>query len=622
MFYSYPLLRFKKTVRYDIMNAANDDERTERRMKLKAKTYTIWNLLPMLISFAPWAMAASLLANVLIGVIPLLSALATAWFIDSALALAAGEKVMADMILPLLSAFAVQAADFSRWEIDSYAGQSVKRSLLLYYRPAIAAKAAALQYRLIEDGKTWDIISRMTDKPHDKMFDILDGVIYLVQILVGLFGVLVLVAAHVWWAAVLIAALTAPAMALSLKLGGQTYAEKAKIERDKRRMNELKRMDLSRECAEERALFGYGDAVADQFEAEIEPAYALFFKLQRRNQTISGGMNGLFAVIMAATAVVLAVPAVRGAISVGTVVAVVREVLRMSERMGGLNYCMRCIGEGREYAKDLTAFSNLPEQEGALDEPAEPPVPFESLEFRHVSFAYPGTDRKILDDFSLTLEKGRHYAFVGVNGAGKTTMTKLITGLYDNFVGEILLNGKDIRAYTPAQLKSLAAPVFQDFARYQVPMRDAVALGFPEREAKLDAALRAAGLEEAATNLPKGLDTPLGKTYEGGQDLSGGQWQRLAIARALVSGAPLRILDEPTAALDPVSESEFYRHFGELSRGVTTIFISHRLGSTALADKIFVIDGGRIAEEGSQAELLAKKGPYAEMFEAQRSWYQ
>ena len=591
-------------------------------MNLRAKTYTVWNLLPMLVSIAPWAMGASLLANVLIGVIPLVSAVATAWFIDSALGLAAGAKTMADMILPLLAAFAVQAADFSRWEIDNYAGQSVKRSLLLFYRPAIAAKAAALEYRLVEDGKTWDLISRMTDKPHEKMFDILDGVIYLLQILVGLFGVLALVAAHVWWAAILIAALTAPAMAVSLKLGGRAYAEKAKIERDRRRMDELKRMDLSRECAEERALFGYGDAVASRFRDEVEPAYARYFKVSRRNQIVSGGMNAMFSVIMAATAVVLAVPAVRGAISVGTAVAVVREVLRMSERMGGLNYCMRCIGEGQEYAKDLTGFSGLPEQDGALEPPAEPPLPFESLEFRHVSFAYPGTERKILDDFSLTLEKGKHYAFVGVNGAGKTTMIKLITGLYDGFGGEILLNGRDIRTYAPAQLKSLAAPVFQDFARYQVPVRDSIALGISERELKLEEALRAAGLEATVKNLPKGLDTPLGKIYEGGQDLSGGEWQRLAIARALVSGAPLRILDEPTAALDPVSESEFYGRFGELSRGVTTIFISHRLGSTTLADKIFVIDGGRVAEEGSQAELLAKKGLYAGMFEAQRSWYQ
>ena len=240
----------------------------------------------------------------------------------------------------------------------------------------------------------------------------------------------------------------------------------------------------------------------------------------------------------------------------------------------------------------------------------------------HGGIPYPQTERKILDDFSLRLERGKHYAFVGVNGAGKTTMMKLITGLYDNYEGEILLNGRDIRTFPQSALKALCAVVFQDFARYQVSMRDSITLGDEARNQNLNEVLEQVGLTDAVNTLSKGLDTPLGKIYEGGQDLSGGQWQRLAIARALVRNSPIRILDEPTAALDPVSESEFYAHFGELSKGTTTIFISHRLGSTKLADRIFVLDGGKIVEEGTQAELLAKGGLYAEMYEAQRSWYE
>ena len=202
------------------------------------------------------------------------------------------------------------------------------------------------------------------------------------------------------------------------------------------------------------------------------------------------------------------------------------------------------------------------------------------------------------------------------------SMTKLMTGLYRDFKGEILLNGRDIRTYDAKALKSLCSAVFQDFARYQVPARASIAVGLPAREARVEDAVRTVGLRDAIDALPKGLDTPLGKIYEGGQDLSGGEWQRVAIARALVSGAPVRILDEPTAALDPMSESRFYEQFAGMSRGVTTLFISHRLGSTRLADRIFVIDGGRIAEEGTQAELLAAGGLFADMFEAQRSWYQ
>ena len=588
-------------------------------MKLKAKTYTLWNLIPTLVSMAPLAMGASIVMNVMIGVIPLLSALTTAWFVDSALALLSGGKTAAELILPALSVLGVQSLSLCRWEIDSFAMGMIGVNLLKHYRPVITRKAASLEYRYIEDAKTWDLIHRMSDKPNEKLYRILDGMVYLGQLIFSVGSVLMLVAAQVWWAALVTAACFVPVVWLSLRLGKGNYEVKAQIARDERRFVTLRKMCLEREYSEERAAFGYGEYAAQQFEQEFEPAHRSWFRFQRRRFGLTGVLECLFVLVMAATACVLAFPAMQGQITVGTLVAVVREVLSMGGLFMGLNYCMTQIGEGSAYVKDLTEFANLPETEGALDAPDPEPMDFQSLEFRHVTFAYPGTQRKILDDFSLLLEKGKHYAFVGVNGAGKTTMIKLICGLYDQYEGEILLNGRELRTYTQAQLKAFCAPIFQDFARYQVPMRDSITLG--AETDRLEAALDAAGLREAADGLPNGLDTPLGKIYEGGQDLSGGQWQRIAIARALVRTAPLRVLDEPTAALDPISESQFYERFGEMSRSVTTLFISHRLGSTRLADKIFVMDGGRIAEEGTQQELLSRNGLYARMFDAQRSWY-
>ena len=462
----------------------------------------------------------------------------------------------------------------------------------------------------------------MTNAPEDKIHSVLDGMIYLVQILLSFAGVVILVAANVWWAALVLAASLAGLIAYSLHMGGKSYDERAKIEREKRRYSELEKACLERDFSEERALFGYADALTDRYAQEYEHAYVSYFRFQRVNAVSRAALATLCMTAVAITAVMLAIPTARGEMSIGTMVAVVSALFSIKNQIAGLQYCMGCIGEGRAYARELTEFSQLEETDGAIDAPLEPPMPFESLEFKHVTFAYPNTERNVLDDFSLKLEKGKHYAFVGVNGAGKTTMTKLMTGLYRDFKGEILLNGRDIRTYDAKALKSLCSAVFQDFARYQVPARDSIAVGLPAREARVEDAVRTVGLTDAIAALPKGLDTPLGKTYEGGQDLSGGEWQRVAIARALVSGAPVRILDEPTAALDPMSESRFYEQFAGMSRGVTTLFISHRLGSTRLADRIFVIDGGRIAEEGTQAELLAAGGLFADMFEAQRSWYQ
>ena len=591
-------------------------------MKLKSKTYTVLNLIPSIITIAPGAFILSLGLNVLIAVFPLIDALSSAWFIDSALAMARGERAVSACIGPLIAVLATKFLNFSRWEFDNYAVQAVKRALRLHYRPAIAAKAASLDYRYIEDGKTWDLISRMTNAPEDKIHSILDGMIYLIQIVLSFAGVVILVAANVWWAALVLAASLAGLIAYSLHMGGKSYDERAKIEREKRRYSELEKACLERDFSEERALFGYADALTDRYAQEYEHAYVSYFRFHRMNAVSRSVMSTLCMSAVAITAVMLAIPTARGAMSIGTMVAVVSALFSIKNQIAGLQYCMGCIGEGRAYARELTEFSQLEETDGATDAPLEPPLPFESLEFKHVTFAYPNTARNVLDDFSLKLEKGRHYAFVGVNGAGKTTMTKLMTGLYRDFKGEILLNGRDIRTYDAKALKSLCSAVFQDFARYQVPARDSIAVGLPAREARVEDAVRAVGLRDAIDALPNGLDTPLGKIYEDGQDLSGGEWQRVAIARALVSGAPVRILDEPTAALDPMSESRFYEQFAGMSRGVTTLFISHRLGSTRLADRIFVIDGGRIAEEGTQAELLAAGGLFADMFEAQRSWYQ
>jgi ATP-binding cassette subfamily B protein len=264
----------------------------------------------------------------------------------------------------------------------------------------------------------------------------------------------------------------------------------------------------------------------------------------------------------------------------------------------------------------------LSEVEGALEEPAEPPMAFQSLELKNVSFTYPGTDRKILDGLSLKIEAGEHIAFVGVNGAGKTTITKLLTGLYGEYEGEILVNGRELRTIPQPELKSLYSLVYQDFARYQISMRDNVAFGHKDREARFSEVSEALSLGETIDHLKEGADTPLGRLYENGQELSGGQWQRVAIARALANPAPMRILDEPTAALDPIAEADIYQRFKSLSRGVTTLFISHRLGSTKLADRICVLGEGRLIEMGSHDELARAGGLYAEMYEAQRSWYQ
>ena len=234
----------------------------------------------------------------------------------------------------------------------------------------------------------------------------------------------------------------------------------------------------------------------------------------------------------------------------------------------------------------------------------------------------------MLRDLCLKMEPGRHYAVVGRNGAGKTTLTKLLTGLYTDYEGEILINNKSIKNYAASELKSFFAVLFQDFSRYHISLRDNIAIGDirnfgnPDTDRNIEKILDELNMTDNIRTLPDKMNTHLGKLDEKGVDFSGGQWQRLAIARVMLSPAPMYILDEPTAALDPMSESKIYGDFEYISRQKTTLLISHRLGATKTADYILVLDDGHIVQQGSHATLMQYDGLYKDMYDSQRSWYQ
>ena len=258
-------------------------------------------------------------------------------------------------------------------------------------------------------------------------------------------------------------------------------------------------------------------------------------------------------------------------------------------------------------------------------EPVRSPegLPQDELHFESVSFGYPNSDRAVLKELELAIPAGKSTAIVGLNGAGKTTLVKLLGRLYEPDEGRITTDGIDIRHFRIEDWHRQIGIIFQDFNCYELSAADNIGFGsiprLNDREAIRETA-RKAGILEAIERLPKGFDTPLSRQYEGGADLSGGQWQRIAIARALFAlegGASILVLDEPTAALDVRAEAEFFENFVELTRGVTTILISHRFSSVRHADGIVVLQGGRVVEEGTHEELLAAEGRYAKLFQLQ-----
>ena len=307
-----------------------------------------------------------------------------------------------------------------------------------------------------------------------------------------------------------------------------------------------------------------------------------------------------------------------GRIELGVLVSIINSIGNMFSILGSASYSLSDLGARTHEIGYYKVFMDFEEQPAGHDGLSAG----RDIVFENVSFRYPGTEREILHNLSFTIKNGEKVALVGVNGAGKSTIIKLLCGLYTPDSGRITIGGKDVSALSKEALGRTLSVVFQDFGAYQLTLRENIAFGDLKKmhsDADLLEALHLAGAEPIAE---RGLDISLGRLEQDGVDLSQGQWQRLAVARAFLSDAAYIILDEPTASLDPIAESRLYESFSSVLEKRGCILISHRLASAKLAERIIVIESGEVIETGSHEELMQNGGLYAVMYEEQSGWYQ
>lgn len=379
-----------------------------------------------------------------------------------------------------------------------------------------------------------------------------------------------------------------------------------------------------KEEAQEIRAFDSQSYLRDEHDRLFDRRIAATRRLVRR-RSFYGVVSALIAAAVTVVSIALLLTFVQsGRITVPDAVVAVGAIVLMAGRLRSLISSSGSLYEGALFLGDFTDFVEVGDRHASQRDASEPVPEFEAIELRDVSFTYPSRTEPSLQSVSLTVKKGEVIALVGENGSGKTTLTKLLAGLYRPTEGEILWDGNEISGTHLARLREHVTVIFQDFAQYFLTAHENVAIGrFAQMHdrAAVEKAASMAGADRFLAGLPNGYDSLLGPAFVGGSDLSLGQWQRVALARAYFRNAPLLILDEPTASLDPRGEYEIFRRVRDLAAGNTVLLVSHRFSNVRIADRIVVFEGGRIVEQGSHDDLMATDGVYAELFELQAKGY-
>ena len=509
----------------------------------------------------------------------------------------------------------------------------------IYYRAHedVIGKASALDVAFFETPRFYDQLHHANSEIH-RMFGICNSTLILLSQLFSMAAMVALLSILHPLAIVVLLATALPRVFMEGNMARQRYALNAELIRNDRLIDYMKRLLTARDSAKEIRAFRLGQLFVTRFGTFRDTYITKLRTLMLRFLRVNMGFNLLSLGGVGAIWAYAVFQATLGRITIGDLALVFQAAQNVRNSLGGLIAAGGQVYENALFATRFFDLMDLDPQsvEGALRPPGAqgasklPRRVQTGIEFQNVWFRYPASgageaeEGWILKDVSFRVPAGRKIALVGENGAGKTTIVKLLARLYDPNQGRVLLDGKDLRDYDLEDYRRNVSVVFQDFFRYDLSAADNVGVGRVEAIGErplVETAARQAGADDVIGRLPKGYETILGKTFDEGVDLSGGEWQHLAIARAFMSDAPILILDEPTAAVDALREHRLYEQLDQTAKDKTVVFISHRFSTVRMAHLIAVVEDGRRIEFGSHEDLMARGGKYAKMFSTQAARY-
>ena len=536
-----------------------------------------------------------------------------------------GREHVEDVVLLALMQGAIFLSSSLLQALGNISQQLLQERLAIHIQLQVMEHANSLDLADFENATYYDQLQQAQQESQRRPVQMVQQVFGLIRSLITFGTMIVLLASLSWWIAAAALISPIPAFISDSRYGWWGFQMMRRQSPVRRAMSYLVILMTTDEYAKEVKLFTAGDYFTDRYKTVADGYYQETKRLLVHRYLAGFGWGSLTTIASSATFLYVAILAIRGQVTLGALTVYTQAASQVQGAFQGILGGIQGIYENGLY---LSTLYELLEREPSIAAPEHPaPVqrPFaKGIEFRNVTYRYPDRPTPALRNVSFTIAPGETIALVGQNGAGKSTVVKLLGRLYDPDEGEILIDGVDIREYDPVELREQIGVMFQDYATYQFSAADNIGIGNVEHIADMDAihdAADRAGADAVIARLPEGYRTALGKWFEGGHQLSGGEWQKVALARAFMREAQILILDEPTAALDARAEHELFSRIRELTAGRIAIFISHRFSTARMADRIFVLEHGRLTAQGTHEELMLKGGTYADLFELQAASY-
>lgn len=617
-----------------VHQGAPQPERKRFTLRL-TQACTAFRSFPRILSLV-WSASAPLTATMLVisimrGAIPALNAIIMKMLID---AVVLGIKVhsLSPLWLPIGLQLAINIP--ARWldKGSKIAQQLLQERIVMRIQVMTFEKANTLDLAYFEQPEFYNTLQRVSGESIYKPALIVSQVFDILCTITTLLFMSVILLQLTWWIVLIMLLLPLPSFLINAHYGWMSYLRAWRQSPERRRQIYYHQLLTLDQHNKEVKLFDLGRFFVEQYHCLAEKLYLDTKQEILHHSTLDGIWACISLIVDSVIYFYIAFQAILGSITLGGLTLYIQSSTQVRQSFQSILDSLAQLYEGTLYIHLLFEFLSFQPEIVSPLQPQTIPLTLAGkgaeIEFRHVSFTYPGQDpaaQAALQDVSFTIRAGEVVAFVGYNGAGKTTLVKLLARLYDPSAGEILVGGHNIKEYDISALRALISATFQDFVCYSMSVRENIGIGQLaeiHNECQVSRAAFQSGISPIIEQLPHGYETMLGKWFGEGIQLSGGEWQKIALARAFMRNAPILVLDEPTSALDALAEHDLFARFRSLAQGKTTIFISHRFSTVRLADRIIVLEQGHVLENGTHDELIMQQGRYAELFNLQAVAYQ